>query len=80
MRGGGEQRGGKFGGAMTRIELCQWMTRYALDSAIRLAVGTDGNFSEFHTIQYDLSLDAPNLEIKKSLLETCQEAIHVAKH
>ena len=65
-------------GAMTRIELGQWMTNYRRDSSVRLIIGTDGRFSEFDTIRYDLSLDAPDLPIYGTLRETCAAAVEMA--
>jgi hypothetical protein len=65
-------------GAMTRIELGQWMTRYNYDRNVRFCVGSDGNFSELETIKYDLSLDAPDKKIIGTLEETCKEALRLA--
>jgi hypothetical protein len=65
-------------GAMTRIELGQWMTNYRNDSSVRLCVGSDGRFSELDTIVYDLYLDAPDMKVFKSLEETCAEAIRLS--
>ncbi len=62
-------------GAMTRLELGQWMTRYNRDSSIRLCIGTDGHFSEFETIAYDLSLDVPDKKVHRTLEETCRAAL-----
>jgi hypothetical protein len=67
----------KVYGAMTRLELGQWMTRYSFDKNVRFCVGSDG-FSEINTIAYDLSIDAPDISIKTSLEETCNEAIKLA--
>jgi hypothetical protein len=64
-------------GAMTRIELGQWMTRYKSDHSIRICVGSDGKFSELDTIKYDLSLDCPDMPIKNTLEETCLEALRL---
>ena len=65
-------------GAMTRIELGQWMTNYRDDRFLGLAIGTDGKFSEIDTIKYDLSLDAPDKKIYSTLEETCSEALRLA--
>jgi hypothetical protein len=69
----------KVYGAMTRIELGQWMTNYRHDNSLRICIGSDGNFPELDAIKYDLSLDAPNIPIKESLEETCLEAIRLVK-
>jgi hypothetical protein len=65
-------------GAMTRVELGQWMTNYRHDKSIRFCLGTDGRFSEFGPIKYDLSLDAPDKRIFGSLDDTCSEAIRLS--
>lgn len=66
-------------GAMTRVEIGQWMTNYRHDNSINFCVGSDNKFSELHTIEYDLKLDAPNKKIYSTLEETCEEAIRLAK-
>jgi hypothetical protein len=68
----------KVYGAMTRIELGQWMTNYRNDNSVRFCIGTDGKFPEMNTIEYDLSLDAPDKKIFNSLEETCAEALRIA--
>ena len=65
-------------GAMTRIELGQWMTNYRHDRSVRMCIGSDGKFSELDTIRYDLSIDAPDKKIFGSLEETCFEAVRIA--
>ena len=69
----------KVYGAMTRIELGQWMTRYSLDNRHRVCVGGDGNFPEFDTICYDLSKDMEYIEIHDKLEDTCREALRLSK-
>lgn len=68
----------KVYGVMTRLELGQWLTRHMHDKSVRLCIGTDGRFPEFDTIKYDISQDAPELEIKRSLKETCLEALRLS--
>jgi hypothetical protein len=65
-------------GAMTRLELGQWMTRYKSDHSMRICIGSDGKFSELNTIMYDLSQDCPDVPIKSTLEETCLEAIRLS--
>lgn len=65
-------------GAMTRLEIGQWMTQYRFDKSVRICIGTDGKFSELHTIKHDLSLDCPDLQLKGNLEETCLEALRLA--
>ncbi len=69
----------KVYGAMTRIELGQWMTNYRHDRSTRICIGSDGRFPELHTIAYDLLLDAPDIPIHSTLEETCEAAIHLVK-
>ena len=64
-------------GAMTRFELAQWSTRYTYDKSVKFCIGTDGNFSEFDTIRYDLSLDAPDKNVFGDLKSTCLEALRL---
>ena len=69
----------KVYGAMTRVEIGQWMTRYKFsnDGYVNFVVGSDGKFPEINTIAYDLSLDAPEKIICSSLEETCLEALRM---
>jgi hypothetical protein len=68
----------KVYGAMTRVELGQWMTNYKHDNNIRFCVGTDGKFSEIHTIEYDLKIDAPDKKLFNTLEQTCDEALRLS--
>lgn len=70
----------KVFGAMTRLELGQWMARYKYSEKenARFCIGSDGKFPELETIRYDLSVYAPDKEIKTTLEETCKEAIRLA--
>jgi hypothetical protein len=65
----------KVYGAMTRMELGQWMTNYRHDGSVRMVVGGDGRFPEMHTIEYDLSLDMPGKRIYGTLEDTCDAAL-----
>lgn len=68
----------KVYGAMTRVEIGQWMTNYRHNNSVRFCVGSDSKFPEIHTIDYDLQLDAPDKKIFSSLEETCTEAARLA--
>jgi hypothetical protein len=68
----------KVYGATTRVEIGQWTTRYKFDKNVRFCIGSDGKFPEIHTIEYDLQLDAPNKNIKRTLKEACTEALRLA--
>ena len=78
LPGESEHNCDKSYGAMTRLELGQLMTSYKQDHSTRFCIGTDGKFSEFDTIAYDLSLDAPDKKIFSTLEETCDEAMRIA--
>ncbi|MDP3881298.1 MAG: hypothetical protein Q8Q31_00270 [Nanoarchaeota archaeon] len=65
-------------GAMTRVEFGEIITHIKYNPSTRFCIGTDGDFSEVDTMLYDLSLDAPNLKIFKSLRELCIEAVRIA--
>ena len=67
----------KVYGAMTRVEIGQWMTNYRHDNSVKFCVGSDGNFPELNTIEYDLSIDAPNKKVHDSLESTCNEALQL---
>jgi hypothetical protein len=67
----------KVYGAMTRKELGDWSTRYIFDSSIRICIGSDKNFPEWDTLEYDLSQDVPEINIQKTLEETCTEALRL---
>ena len=69
----------KVYGAMTRLELGQWMSNYRHNNSIKFCVGSDGKFLELGTIAYDLQLDAPNKMIYETLEETCSEALKLIK-
>ena len=68
----------KVYGAMTRVELGEWMTNYRHDNSVKFCVGSDGKFSEIEIIEYDLKLDAPDKKIFNSLEETCIETLRIA--
>src|SRR3990167_4047614 len=43
----------KVYGAMTRVELGQWMANYRHNQEVRFCIGSDVEFSELDTIRYD---------------------------
>lgn len=65
-------------GAMTRMELGQWMVHYHYNPDVRFCVGSDWNFSEMSTIQVDLDRYAPDKITTTTLQETCAEALRLA--
>ncbi|MEN7981867.1 MAG: hypothetical protein ABFQ65_00275 [Nanoarchaeota archaeon] len=70
----------KVYGAMTRIEIGQWMTNYKHNNSIHFCVGSDGKFSEIRTIEFDLQIDTPDKKLFSTLEETCTEAVRLAYH
>ncbi len=68
----------KVYGAMTRVEIGQWTTRYNFDKNVHFCIGSDGKFPELPSIEFDLNMDAPDKDLKKTLEETCAEAIQLA--
>ena len=68
----------KVYGAMTRVEIGQWMTNYRYNNFVRFCVGSDGKFPEMHTIDFDLQIDAPDKKVFLTLEETCTEAVRIA--
>lgn len=69
----------KVYGAMTRLELGQWMTNYKHDKNVRFCIGSDGQFPEIRTIRYDLSLDAPDKIVCATLEDACHESLRLAQ-
>jgi len=68
----------KVYGAMTRIEIGQWITNYRYNPSVRFCIGSDNKFPEMHTITYDLTIDAPDKKIFPFLKKTCLEALKIA--
>lgn len=68
----------KVYGAMSRFELGQMFTYFELDNSTNFCIGSDGKFPEIHTIEYDLTLNAPNKKIFSTLEKTCDEALRIA--
>jgi hypothetical protein len=67
----------KVYGAMTRFELGQFTTMAKYNPSIKICIGNDGNFPEMHTIEYDLQVDLPQMQIHSNLEETCQETLKI---
>ena len=62
-------------GAITRFEMGQWLERYRQDNSTKWVFGSNGEFPELSTIQYDMTLDAPDLKLCSTLQETCEAAV-----
>ncbi len=74
----------KVYGAMTRVEIGEWMAHYNHDRSLHFCVGSDSKFSELHTVEYDLKHYAPDKQIIKAknsicaLEKICDEAIRLS--
>ena len=65
-------------GLMTSNEFGHWTARKQVDDTIGLAIGSDGQFNEWDTFEYDLRLKLPSQIINKTLEQTCREALKLA--
>lgn len=65
--------------AVTRLELGQWMTRYKFDNSLNMCFGGENVFPEIYITKYDLELHAPDKKVYKTLKETCDEALRLAR-
>ena len=60
---------------ITMMELGEWIARCKTDKEINLVVGTDGNFPEWSTIEYEIKTELPMVPICNSLEKTIETAI-----
>jgi hypothetical protein len=65
---------------MTSNEFGHW-TAYKQWEQVNLAIGRDGNFREWSTLEFDLKKKVPEMitNIKETLEDTCKEAIKISK-
>lgn len=63
--------------SLTRVEIGQIMTKYALDKKTKFCVGGEEGFYELELISYDLGIDAPDKKVFSTLNETINEAIRI---
>lgn len=63
-------------GAMTRVEIGEWIIERKYNPSINIIIGTNGKFSEFKTIRHDIEQKIPEIKIYETLEETCQAAIN----
>ncbi len=61
-------------GLMTSNEFGHWTAMQQMYGNIPLVFGTDGGFNEWSTFEYDLKKKIPEVDVKRSLEETCREA------
>lgn len=62
----------------TRFELAEWKMKHQYEKS-NLALGIEKGFTGERYIKRRLSQDCPEINIKNSLEETCDEAIRLAK-
>ena len=66
-------------GAMTRLELGEFLGWYKFNKKVSFCVGTDGEFPEMKTLLFDLNLDSPNKTIFSTLEEACKGVVDSVK-
>jgi hypothetical protein len=60
---------------ITMLELGEWIARKKNNQNIKIVIGTDGQFPEWSTIEYEIKIELPDLQIKTSLKETIDTAL-----
>lgn len=60
---------------ITMLELGEWIERVKQNPTIHLVIGTDGEFPEWRTIEFELKAEIPQTIICHSLEETINTAI-----
>lgn len=68
----------KVYGATTRVEFGEIVMRKNFDPTVRFCIGTEGNFPEWKTMQYDLNFYLPDLKVQPTLEDTIKEALRIA--
>lgn len=64
---------------ITMLELGEWIIRKKLNPNINIVIGTDRQFPEWSTIEYEIKTEVPDLEIKYSLEDTIESALSLCK-
>lgn len=62
---------------ITMLELGEWIERVKQDPNIHLVVGTDGQFPEWRTIEFEIKAEIPKTIIYHSLEETIDAALNL---
>lgn len=60
---------------ITMLELGKWIERKKLLPETRLVIGTDGEFPELSTIEFEIGTELPEFVIHRSLEETVDAAL-----
>jgi hypothetical protein len=60
---------------ITMLELGKWIERKKLLPKTRLVIGTDGEFPELSTIEFEIGIELPGFIIHRSLEETVEAGI-----
>lgn len=63
---------------ITMMELGEWIARKKIDEKINLVIGTDGNFPEWRTIEYEIKTEIPTVPVCKSLQETIETSLNLS--
>ncbi|MBP7831660.1 MAG: hypothetical protein KA028_01430 [Candidatus Pacebacteria bacterium] len=64
---------------ITMMELGLWIARCKMDKEINLVIGTDGNFPEWSTIEFEIKTEIPHVQIYDSLEKTIDAAIELCR-
>lgn len=68
----------KVYGHMSTFELGKWIERKKLHPATRLVIGTDGDFPEWSTLEFEIKTELPGLPIYGTLAQTVHAALDIA--
>lgn len=64
---------------ITMMELGEWIARCKQDKEINLVICTDGNFSEWSTIEFEIKTELPMVPIVNSLEKAIETALKFCK-
>lgn len=62
---------------ITMMELGQWIVRKKYNPDIKLVIGTDGEFPEWSTIEFELKTEIPDVPICYNLEDTINTALEL---
>lgn len=64
---------------ITMMEIGEWIARCKTDKKINIVIGTDGNFPEWSTIEFEIKSELPEVQICSSLKETIETALNLCR-
>lgn len=70
---------GKVYAHITMMELGEWIARKKMNPKINLVIGTDGDFPEWSTIEFELKTELPDLTICTSLDQSIDKALEYCR-